>query len=262
MRTLLERYDAGERGAVWDELHRLGPLGATLPDVRRDAEAVARRTMERAASNVVELHRRLVALGFRFALPEEALVHGSAEHAAEMATLEAYAGPVPSTLRAFWSTIGAASFRGWIPSRGSAESWYAQLVDPFEFMPDVTGDIARAEDDPAYVDERGFRLSIAGDHLHKNDVSGGAPTEILLPSDEIDARVVEDDGEWFKAYMRTVLEAGRDAAAALPPPRDEPIWLVDYLRMYFAAGGFRRVAGTESYPEDVTSRLAADLLEI
>jgi hypothetical protein len=99
-----------------------------------------------------------------------------------------------------------------------------------------------------------FRLPIAGDYLHKNDVSGGAATVVPLPSDEADARVVEDDGVWFEQYMQNQSKLGLpnhvETLAATPRPGDEPIWLVDYLRMYFEAGGFRRVAGTTAYPED------------
>ena len=134
MATWLERYEAGERRRVWDELHALGPLDAVPEATRRDAEGVADRTMQRAAINLRAVHDRLVAAGFRFDLPEF-------------------------------------------------------------------------------------------------------------------------------AYLKMV--GNRNVARAMtPPPEDEPIWLVDYLRIYCDAGGFRQVAGTESYPLDVTRRLAEGLLEL
>ncbi len=264
MPTFRERYDAGERRAVWDELHALGPLGAVSTDVRADAEMVAVRTIERAVINLAQIHRRLVGLGFEFQLPEYAFVDAGASHAAALRALERKVGAVPATLRALFRAVGEVSFRGWLPSWGSADEWYAQLLDPFEFLADVQSEIERVEDEEAPEDERDFRLPIAGDYLHKNDVSGGAPTVVPLPSDEADARVIEDDGVWFKEYMAKVRELGSRAEALVnvPQPPDEPIWLVDYLRLYFDGGGFRRVAGTEAYPEELVQTLAEGLLEI
>ncbi|MBV8582221.1 MAG: hypothetical protein JOZ86_16480 [Candidatus Eremiobacteraeota bacterium] len=264
MATLLERYDAGERRDVWNDLHALGPLSGASAGVRQDVEAVAKRTMERVASNLVVIHDRLVALSFRFQDPECSLVLANGRHPAELDVLEKYVGAVPASLRALLGVIEGASFRGWLPSRGSADSWYDQFLDPFEFLPDVRGEIDRLEDDEVGPNDRDFRLTIAGDYLHKNDVSGGAPTVVPLPSDEVDARVIEDDGVWFKAYMANVIELGSrsDALDATPQQVEQPIWLVDYLRMYFEAGGFRRVAGTTAYPEDLMRDLADGLLEI
>lgn len=85
-----------------------------------------------------------------------------------------------------------------------------------------------------------------------------------LPSDEADARVVEDDGVWFAEYAANWRRYGNetDAHAATPPREVKPIWLVDYLRMYFEAGGFRRVAGSTAYPDELMQGLAEGLLEI
>lgn len=266
MGTLLERYDAGERRKVWDELHALGPLSLTPDSMHRDAEAVAQRTMERAASNVGVLHERLRAVGFQFDLPEYAFVPAGDEHAAALRALVEKVHAVPPTLTALFAALGDVSFRGWLPGWGSADEWRAQLLDPFEFMADVRGEIERVDDELVAPEDREFRLPIAADYLHKNDFSGGAATVILLPSDEADARVVEDDGVWFKRYIQNLSKFGLanevEALAAAPRPDDTAIWLVDYLRMYFKAGGFRHVAGTAAYPEDFTRRLAEGLLEL
>jgi hypothetical protein len=266
VRTFLERYDAGERRQVWNELHALGRLGLVPEEVRRDVERVARRTMERAASDLDVIHSRLGALGFRFDLPEYAFVPAGAQHAEALAQLVAKVGEVPASLRALFAAIGDVSFRGWLPSWGSAQAWQALLLDPFEFLVDVKDGIDRVEDASASPAERDVRLSIAGDYLHKNDVSGGESTVVLLPSDEADARVVEDDGEWFRqslANLRTFRAGAATDPLAAPPPRlEKPMWLVDYLRMYFDAGGFRRVPGTTAYPDAVLRGLAEGLLDL
>lgn len=264
MRSRLERYDAGERRQVWDELHGLGPLSAQSDETRRDAERVARRTMERAAENTGTLYRRLVALGFCFRHPEWALAARGAQHIAEFDALIKKVGAVPPSLEALFAVSGYVCFRGWLPSWGSEAAWTDQLVDPFEFLPDVRSEIERVEDELVEPEDRGFRLSIAGDYLHKNNFSGGGQTEVPLPSDEADARVFEDDGVWFHHYASIAVAhgVGSAEAEALPRAVEKPIWLVDYLRKYFDAGGFRRVAGTASYPEDLTRQLAEGLLEI
>lgn len=164
--------------------------------------------MERTADNIGVLRRRLVGLGFCFASAPVA-----AEHVAAFDALVKKVGAVPPTLEALFAVVGDVSFRGWLPSWGSACEWESQLVDPFEFVPDVYGEIDRVEDELVTEELRAFRLPIAGDYLHKNDISGGAPTEVPLPSHEADARVVEDDGEWFRQYMRVASEHGLGSAA-------------------------------------------------
>ena len=109
-----------------------------------------------------------------------------------------------------FAVSGYVCFRGWLPSWGSEAAWTDQLVDPFEFLPDVRSEIERVEDELVEPEDRGFRLSIAGDYLHKNNFSGGGQTEVPLPSDEADARVFEDDGVWFHHYASIAVAHGVD----------------------------------------------------
>lgn len=64
----LERYIAGDRDAVWDELIGLGEQVRVWP-VLDDALAVARETVRRARHNVERIYRKLVDLGYQFAEP-------------------------------------------------------------------------------------------------------------------------------------------------------------------------------------------------
>jgi hypothetical protein len=65
MPTFLERYQAGEHAAVWDELMSLGDAVRHEP-YYKDAAAVANETMRRARHNVELLIQRLDAMGYRF----------------------------------------------------------------------------------------------------------------------------------------------------------------------------------------------------
>jgi hypothetical protein len=65
MATFLERYQAGEHVAVWDELMALGD-GVRSEPYHADALAVAAETMRRARHNVELIIRRLNAKGYRF----------------------------------------------------------------------------------------------------------------------------------------------------------------------------------------------------
>lgn len=65
MATFLERYQAGEHVAVWDELMALGDGVRSEPHYT-DALAVAAETMRRARRNVELIIQRLDAKGYRF----------------------------------------------------------------------------------------------------------------------------------------------------------------------------------------------------
>jgi hypothetical protein len=265
MTPYLERYDAGERLAVWQELHALGSLRQHSQDVCDDVAAVAERTIERAAENLRTILSRLSGLGYRFDLPEYSLAPIDGSRASAISSLVDRVGPLPPTLKAALHLIGDVSFRGWLPSHGTATSWQAQLLDPFEFFLVIESDIedfdyAATLDETDPQRQRGFRLTFSGDYLHKNDVSGGPPSQMLLPADSADVALVEDDGVANKAYVDWLI-AGRNHPEP-ERPSEKPIWFVDYLRMYFGAGGFRRVPGTASYPESFTRALSEGLLEI
>jgi hypothetical protein len=70
MATFLERYQAGDRVAVWDELVALGE-GVRHKLYYADAVAVAAETMRRARHNVELLIQRLAQAGYRFVSPED-----------------------------------------------------------------------------------------------------------------------------------------------------------------------------------------------
>lgn len=70
METFLERYQAGDHVAVWDELVSLG-AGVRHELYYADAVAVADETMRRARHNIELLIRRLTDMGYRFIPPAD-----------------------------------------------------------------------------------------------------------------------------------------------------------------------------------------------
>ncbi|HTS27749.1 MAG TPA: hypothetical protein VMH81_17865 [Bryobacteraceae bacterium] len=68
MPTYIDRYLAGERIEVWNELVALGEAVRRKP-VQADAIAVAKETMRRARHNIEALITRLSSMGYRFAAP-------------------------------------------------------------------------------------------------------------------------------------------------------------------------------------------------
>jgi len=142
-RSYLERYRAGEHVAVWSELAALGA------DVRRepvysDARAVARETMTRVRHNVELLAARLRALGYRFIRPDEAVVPPTPELLERLDRIEAEAGPLPLSVRAFFEVVGSVDFMGSHP-RLSA---YAASPTLSEMVEDTRAAIAEQAPSP------------------------------------------------------------------------------------------------------------------
>ncbi|MDB5072864.1 MAG: hypothetical protein JWM87_3975 [Candidatus Eremiobacteraeota bacterium] len=255
MSSLLDRYDAGERIAVWEELRALGSLEHADNALRQAARDVARRTMQRAAANVATIHRRLIDFGYVFDNPRDALVKPNAGIAKTLRLLNAKVGAVPYSLEAWFEQVGYVFFRGRPASWGGSHTWKAELLDPIEFIYDSSAMDAELERQEEYADdedpdEAAFHFEFAGDFFHKNDVSGGGPTYAVLPACTADVRVFEDNGA---AYARFV-----DSW----PGDEDGIWFVDYLRRYFERGGFRRMQLNHTYPPAFWPGLAEGLLEI
>lgn len=255
--TLLDRYDAGDRTSVWDEIHALGPLHALDAHARDDIDGVARRTVERAGVNLKTIHDRLVRVGYHFDMPAFALVPPNADMAVTKARLLETASPVPATLAAWFDLVGYASFRGSPPQWSGAKTWHEELFDPFEFiygLDAIDSMLEAIEEDPDEFQRpdgtAAFRLEFSADFFHKNDFSGGGMTFASLPAAGADARVFEDNREAYVDFVDC------------EPGDQQGIWFVDYVRRYFQHGGFRRVRADRTYPGDFFAPLSEGLLSI
>jgi hypothetical protein len=120
MPSYLERYENGEHAGVWDELRDIGADICTDADIRRDAEAVADATMQRAATNIATLAQRLSAMGYRFDGP----------HKVNLAS-----GP--------YDGINPPHDRAGILQRGGEDEWRLAYAPPEEHV--VEPELVRAE---------------------------------------------------------------------------------------------------------------------
>lgn len=129
-RSYLDRYQAGEHEAVWSELAALG-ADVRLEPVYSDARAVARETMTRVRHNVELLATRLRELDYRFTHPDEVLVPPTPELLERLDRIEAEAGPLPLSVRAFFENVGAVCFMGSHPrlSGYTPSPSLAEMVD-------------------------------------------------------------------------------------------------------------------------------------
>lgn len=205
--TYFRRYKDGDHAAVWAELISLGV------DVRRanllgDARSVAQATMERVAKNIDILIGRLNAHGYEFGVyPDGKLpavsficVRPDATSLGHLEELEAMAGTIPLSLRAFWEVVGCVSFLG-----RSRKDW-PQYSDPLWVDPPWSGIVEyrdlRENAEAGYAVPDGFPkrflCPIAPDVLHKDNVSGGGPHAINLPDEGADARF---QNEWHNVYF-------------------------------------------------------------
>lgn len=107
--SFLERYEAGEHLAVWNELCELGPA-VREPEYVDDAMAVARATMERVQCNIVMLREKLLFLGFEFAYPEAACVPAHEDAMRRFEVIEAEHGELSLSCRAWFERFHSVCF--------------------------------------------------------------------------------------------------------------------------------------------------------
>ena len=256
--NFLSRYLAGEHEQVWTDLVTLGP-DIRKPRYKSEALEVARETMRRVEANVRTVVARLQMLNYTFkttgmwldelASRYEAILEmpGAADSpyaerlrnstkrqrekprlefyqirahvppdpntARHLEELEKLAGPVPLSLWAFYEIVGEVDLIG----RHETISPEADplVVFPLPAMLEACGDEIKEG-----------RISIAPDHYHKADISGGAPYEIGLPDARADAELLNERHNLF---------------------------FVDYLRLVFRHGGFPGYAGMD---RDVPKEIA------
>lgn len=244
---LIDRYRRGERGAVWHHLRRLGDR-VRGPEHEEQARAVCEEMAHRARRNVELLVSRLQEQGYRFHTNDEAQQEvepwapASPGVAQELRTWAAgHVGALPLTLEYWAGIVGDVWLVGTHPQWADTAAADPFVLEPtgarygtglptsyFEDDLDLWREQAEFEEDPGV-----FVLPLAPDHLHKANISGGAPYGIRLPDACADGVFV---GE-----------------VAMP--------FVDYLNRVFSHGGFPR---STSDPEAWRTRrgLAAGMLPL
>jgi len=207
MSSWVERYVNGEYESVWAEVLALGPR-ASDPAFAADVDALARETMRRALRNVEALKSLLPSIGWRFHFPMSGPPTDHCVHAPpgtdvheKITVLETQCGPLPASIRAWWEVVGTVSFM-----REPVDQLDEPLPDPLVVAP-IESVIAEFHEWAADPERRRleprFRAPLAPDELHKDDISGGAPYELELPSSAADGVLLN---EWhnatFVAYLR------------------------------------------------------------
>jgi hypothetical protein len=215
---LLARYQRGEHSEVWKQLRGYGAIDG---DLRHEALAVARATMERVRQNVALLASRLAERGWR-ALSGSLHTPPDPEDVAMMAEVEKRTGaPLPHSLRAFWEIVGGVDFVWDYQSEEAPADLGVDVVeaDPLCVNPARVVDYLFEEWEDRIEGVRPelrdpYNLDLAPDYLHKADISGGPPYGVELPFLGADPIWVNEEHQ-------------------LP--------FVDYLRLCFQWAGFPRL---------------------
>jgi hypothetical protein len=236
----LERYEAGDHVQVWTEITTAG-LRLRGSEEWDEAVRVARETMRRARANVERLIQRLPQLGYEFEAPERVFQPAARDAASGVDELEAKIGTLPLSLRFWYEQVGSVNLVGTHPE------WDYDYTDPLVVEAPIDYILTEYEDweaDQGSEWDTGapFRVDIAPDFLHKADVSGGGPYAIEVPSELVDAPLLEE-------FHQTTF--------------------VNYLRISFRWGGFPgwerpdpKWARPPGPPPTMLGELAAELLPI
>lgn len=239
MAAMIQRYRAGEREQVWNELLTLGDKVREEPYLTESLE-VARETMYRAKENVQVLRDRLTEIGYRFAYPSEVFVLPGPETAARIAFLEKRVGSLPIALRVWYEIVGSVNFMGTHPHWDPKVYADPLVVDPIEFALEEYGEWRESVKEYGEEETGPYNVPIAPDEYHKTDIRG-APQRamsvysIMMPSKAVDAVVGEEP------HHTT---------------------FVNYLRTCFRWGGFPGFEHAKEYPRKDLLALTKDLLPI
>lgn len=214
MSSFLERYQQGERRAVWAELVAYGGKVRQEP-LLSDALAVARATMGRVRENVELLVPRLEVLGYRFMYPKYVFVPPEPDVLHRLAAIETLAGALPLSLRAWCEVVGSVNFTGthptW-PEEDDLETFRDPLVvepllgvfDEYVYWQYGLSEGMFEEDEATR-----FPLSISPDEFRKAQVSSGSSYKVMVPNPAADAQV---ENEWhettFVNYLRACFKWG------------------------------------------------------
>lgn len=284
MPSYLERYLAGERAAVWDELTKLGAAVAQEP-LATDAQAVALETMRRARVNVEVIVSRLTALGYQFintwgSGSPTPHTPPTEESLAALSDVEEQYGLLPLSLRTWHTVVGAVDFMGSYPRLSAYQS-----VDLRDMELYLQGQRLRVSLTP---DLR--VLGTAPEPAPNPDAGVSSDPLVIFPCDEGLVDEVPDDldepeelsgqGSALRYHLCLAPDAlhkenvsggdGPHMAFYAQPRMDAPLsgddWegvpFIIYLRMVFAWGGFPGLRQASNPPRDLLALLCEGLLPL
>lgn len=204
MGAWLDRYQRGQRAAVWTEMISLGTWTRNDAESRADAQQVAALTMQRARYNVEVLIGELSTAGYQFDPPpgQQVFQPPHPHIAAELDELETEVGVLPLALRAWYEQVGQVNLVGAHPAWPNDELDPLVVDAPIEFIRSEFHEWQEVRG-TAWSQDRAFTIDIAPDRLHKADISGGPPYGVTIPNDGIDGLVLfEEHQTTFSNYLR------------------------------------------------------------
>lgn len=204
----LKRYLNGEHEQVWDELQGIGPLDEN-ESYYIQAMQVALETMRRVGRNCKRIISRLSRDGYVFGIypngtrcpyPVEPLIPPSKQMHADSMELEELAGPLPLSLKAFWTEVGAVELIGMHPS------WPDGLDPVVVYPPEGLLDMLYEVDDDQEAPGAVWFAGLSPDDLHKDNISGGGPYGLYLPDPAADFKFkFERHDILFVKYLRMAI---------------------------------------------------------
>lgn len=210
MPTYLERYQNGEHEQIWAELTALGKQ-VRQEHVLPDALAVARETMVRVRENAERIISRLQIIKYDF--DNSAFTSIGQQPPADnvndqIAELEAQAGLLPLSLRAWYEVGGAVDLTGF------NAHWPSIYTDPIVILP-IEEALAEYQDWGTHVEDDGleevgpFLVPIAPDFYFKANFAGGGSYQIEVPCAAADAPLLHEWHETtFVEYLRECFRWG------------------------------------------------------
>ena len=250
---LYDRYQSGAHREVWQGLVALGVAVRESPRVA-DALAVAYETMRRVQANARILVERLTAMHYTFGMAKGPLdvardliaaqgkakqeTRGRASAQAktsanihdQIVTFERKHGVLPLSLRTFYEVVGEVDLIGTHPRVAPAGGLVAP--DPLVVYALDEG-LLEYEEEEHEEEGSPSTITIAPDHLHKANISGGDPYEMAIPDLRADGELLNERHQLF---------------------------FVDYLRLSFEFGGFPGYDGAAHVPHEIAA-LKAGLLK-
>jgi hypothetical protein len=217
--SLITRYRAGDRDAVWQELRALG-AGARSPERVADAHAVCDEMAKRARQNVEVIVDRLRAQGFVFHANDAARtpvtphVPPGRRVDGVLTWLEGRFDAIPMTLVSWMRHVGDVWLVGTHPDWPESSAADPLVIEVEGSRHDAPIEGAFAEDVEAHEERTAagatapFELAVSPDRLHKDDVSGGPPYGIVLPDPCADGTFVAETTMPFVSYLNWVFSRG------------------------------------------------------
>jgi hypothetical protein len=167
--------------------------------------------MEKVRCNLETLQASLISLGYRFSKPESALLVPAPEVEGHIKFLEEKIGKVPAALSAFYRIVGSVDFTGEHPEWRGCEYPDPIVVEPLAYAVSEAKEFLELESLEEYWGSASgiFRVPVAPDDYHKQNVSGGMWYGVEIPNEEDDPPLLEERHHTsFVEYLRLCFEWG------------------------------------------------------